>query len=123
KIIGKAPELLREMLEIRGIGIINVSRMFGVSSVLPKTEIDFEVRLETWQPNQDYDRVGIEEKKHENILGIDVPKIIVPVREGRSMAVIIESAGTNFLLGEMGLDSAKEFEQRVLDYIEKNKNA
>lgn len=123
KIIGKAPELLREMLEIRGIGIINVSRMFGVSSVLPKTEIDFEVRLETWQPNQDYDRVGIEEKKHENILGIDVPKIIVPVREGRSMAVIIESAVTNFLLGEMGLDSAKEFEQRVLDYIEKNKNA
>lgn len=123
KIIGKAPELLREMLEIRGIGIINVSRMFGVSSVLPKTEIDFEVRLETWQPGQDYDRVGIEDKKLENILGIDIPKIVVPVREGRSMAVIIESAVTNFLLGEMGLDSAKEFEQRVLDYIEVNKNA
>lgn len=122
KIIGKAPDLLREMLEIRGIGIINVSRMFGVSSVLPKTEINFEVHLETWKPDQDYDRVGIEEKKQENILGIDIPKLIVPVREGRSMAVIIESAVTNFLLGEMGLDSAKEFEQRVLDYIEKNKN-
>ena len=122
KIVGKAPELLREMLEIRGIGVINVSRMFGVSSVLPKTEINFQVNLEAWHPDKDYDRVGIEEKKHENILGIEIPKIVVPVREGRSMAVIIESAVTNFMLSEMGLDSAKEFEQRVLDYIEKNKN-
>ena len=112
----------REMLEIRGIGVINVSRMFGVSSVLPKAEINFQVNLEPWKADQDYDRVGIEEKKHENILGIDIPKIVVPVREGRSMAVIIESAVTNYMLSVMGMDSAKEFEQRVLDYIEKNKN-
>ena len=122
KIVGKAPELLREMLEIRGIGVINVSRMFGVSSVLPKAEINFQVNLEPWKADQDYDRVGIEEKKHENILGIDIPKIVVPVHEGRSMAVIIESAVTNYMLSVMGMDSAKEFEQRVLDYIEKNKN-
>lgn len=122
KIVGKAPELLREMLEIRGIGVINVSRMFGVSSVLPKAEINFQVNLEPWKADQDYDSVGIEEKKHENILGIDIPKIVVPVREGRSMAVIIESAVTNYMLSVMGMDSAKEFEQRVLDYIEKNKN-
>lgn len=122
KIIGKAPDLLREMLEIRGIGVINVSRMFGVNSVLTKAEINFQVNLEFWKVDQDYDRVGIEEKKHENILGIDIPKIIVPVREGRSMAVIIESAVTNYMLSEMGLDSAKEFEQRVLEYIEKNKS-
>ena len=122
KIVGKAPELLREMLEIRGLGVINVSRMFGVSSVLPKAEINFQVNLEPWKADQDYDRVGIEEKKHENILGIDIPKIVVPVREGRSMAVIIESAVTNYMLSVMGMDSAKEFEQRVLDYIEKNKN-
>ena len=122
KIVGKAPELLREMLEIRGIGVINVSRMFGVSSVLPKAEINFQVNLEPWKADQDYDRVGIEEKKHENILGIDIPKIVVPVREGRSMAVIIESAVTNYMLSVMGMDSAKEVEQRVLDYIEKNKN-
>ena len=95
--------------------------MFGVSSVLPKTEVDFEIRLETWHSDENYDRVGIEEKIHENILGIDIPKIVVPVREGRSMAVIIESAVTNFLLGERGLDSAKEFERRVLDYIESNR--
>lgn len=120
KIIGKAPELLEGMLEIRGIGVINVTRMFGVSSVLPKAEINFEVYLEQWKQDADYDRVGIEDKKYDGILGLDIPKIILPVREGRSMAVIIESAVTNFMLSEMGMDNAKEFEQRVLDYIEKN---
>lgn len=120
KIIGKAPELLRDMLEIRGIGIINVARMFGVSSVLSKAEINFEVVLQEWDKDKDYDRVGIEEKKYETILGLDIPKIILPVREGRSMAVIIESAVTNFMLNVMGLDSAKEFEQRVLNYIARN---
>ena len=80
KIVGKAPELLREMLEIRGIGVINVSRMFGVSSVLPKAEINFQVNLEPWKADQDYDRVGIEEKKHENILA-STYEIIVPVRK------------------------------------------
>ena len=123
KIIGKAPELLNGMLEIRGIGIINVARMFGVSSVLPRAEVNLEVVLEKWQYDTDYDRVGIEEKKYESILGVDIPKIVIPVREGRSMAVIIESAVTNYMLSEMGLDSAKEFEQRVLDYIEKNREA
>lgn len=121
KIVGKAPELLSGMLEIRGIGVINVARMFGVSSVLPKVEVNFQVNLEPFDKDADYDRVGIEEKKFENILGVDVPKIIVPVREGRSMAVIIESAVTNYMLSAMGLDSAKEFEERVLAFIAKNK--
>ena len=122
KIIGRAPDLLAGMLEIRGIGIINVQRMFGVSSVLPKAEVSLEVCLEKWQYDADYDRVGIEEKKYDSILGVDIPKIVIPVREGRSMAVIIESAVTNVMLSEMCMDSAKEFEQRVLDYIEQNKS-
>ncbi len=120
KIVGEAPELLSGMLEIRGIGIINVSRMFGVSSVLASAEVNFEVVLVPWEKGMNFDRVGIEEKKYDRILGVDIPKIIVPVREGRSMAVIIESAVTNFTLSQMGMDSAKEFEQRVLDYIEEN---
>jgi len=121
KIVGKAPELLRGMLEIRGIGIINVQRMFGIASVIPKSEVSLEICLEKWRDHADYDRVGIEEKKYDSILGVDIPKIVIPVREGRSMAVIMESAVTNFILSEMGMDSAKEFEQRVLDYIEQNK--
>lgn len=121
RIVAESPELLRGMLEIRGIGIINVSRMFGASSVLDKGNIDFVVSLEKWDSSQDYDRVGIEDKKYENIMDVDIPKICLPVREGRSMAAIIESAVTNFALTQKGMDSAKEFEQRVLDYIEKNK--
>ena len=120
KIIGRAPEILKEMLEIRGIGIINVSRMFGASSVLGKVEVALVVQLEQWKHGTDYDRVGIEEKKYETILNVEIPKITLPVKEGRSMAVIIESAVTNFALSEMGLDSAKEFEQRVLEFIAKN---
>ena len=119
-IIGKAPELLRDMLELRGVGVINVARMFGVSSVAEKTKIDFQVTLEQWDRNREYDRVGIEERKYEDILGIKIPKIVVPIREGRSMEVVIETAVTNFMLSEMGLNSAKEFEQRVLDYIKRN---
>ena len=122
EVIGQAPEILREMLELRGIGIINVSKMFGVSSVLDKTKIDLNIHLEPWSPDKEYDRVGIEEKKYKDILGVSIPKLILPVKEGRSMAVVIESAVTNYLLSSMGQDSAKEFEQRVLDFIEKNKN-
>lgn len=121
KIVGKAPDLLRGMLELRGIGVINVQRMFGVTSVIQNAEVSLEICLEKFQAQSDYDRVGIEEKKYDSILGVDIPKIVIPVREGRSMAVIIESAVTNYILGEMGMDSAKEFEQRVLDYIEQNK--
>ena len=98
---GRSPQLLQGMLEIRGIGIINVSRMFGASYVLPNVDIDFEVYLEKWNDRADYDRVGIEEKKYEDILDIQIPKLVIPVREGRSMAVIIESAVTNFTLSEM----------------------
>lgn len=122
RITGVAPELLAGMLEIRGIGIINVSRMFGASAVLPKAEVDFVVSLEAWHTGKDYDRVGIEDKQYETIMDVEIPKITLPVKEGRSMAVIIESAVTNFSLTQMGMDSAKEFEQRVLDYIKKNSN-
>ena len=120
KIVGKAPEILKEMLELRGIGIINVSRMFGASSVSNRVELSLVVKLQQWDVLNDYDRVGIEEKQYDRILGVDVPKIVLPVKEGRSMAVIIESAVTNFTLSQMGLDSAKEFEHRVLEYINKN---
>lgn len=120
-IFGQSPIILREMLEIRGIGIISVTKMFGVSSVLENSKIDLNIHLEPWSPEKDYDRVGIEDKKHLDIMDVDIPKIVLPVKEGRSMATIIESAVTNFQMSIMGMDSAKEFEQRVLDFIESNK--
>lgn len=121
EIIGESPAVLKEMLEIRGIGIINVSKMFGISSVLDKTKIDLVIELAPLSFEKEYDRVGIEEKKYMEILEITIPKLEIPVKEGRSMAVIIESAVTNYLLSSMGQDSAKEFEERVLQFIEQNK--
>lgn len=122
QIIGHAPEILKQMLEIRGVGIINVSKMFGVASVLEKAIVDLNIHIEPWSPEKEYDRLGIETKKYKDILGVQIPKLIIPVKEGRSMGVIIESAVTNYLLSCAGQDSAKEFEQRVLGLIEKNKN-
>lgn len=118
KLVGRSPELLVGMLEIRGIGIIDVAKMFGASSLITKDNIDVIIYLEKYDSNKDYARVGIEKDEYTNILGIDVPKITLPVKEGRSMAVLVESAVTNFALKEAGFNSAKEFDERVLRYIE-----
>lgn len=123
EIVGKAPTILKEMLEIRGIGIINVAKMFGVSSVLEEVPISLNIHLEQWKHDKDYDRVGIEEKKYTEILDVDITRMELPVKEGRSMGAIIESAVTNYLLSNMGQDSAKEFERRVIQFIENNKKS
>ena len=120
-IFGKAPEILRGMLEIRGIGIIDVTKMFGASSSLDNSEIDVIIHLEKWDDQKQYERVGIEEEVLANILGLDIPKTTIPVRDGRNIAVLVESAVTNFNLKLRGINSAKEFEQRVYDFI-KNQN-
>ncbi len=117
KVYGKAPKILEGMLEIRGIGIIDVARMYGANTTLSKSEVDVVIELASWDNMITYDRVGIEATKYDDFLGVEIPKIILPVREGRSMGIVIESAVSNIILKENGFDSAKEFEQRVLDYI------
>lgn len=117
RIIGKAPEILNGFLELRGIGIVNVNKMYGATATLPKANIDFVVELRQWDAKFDYDRVGIEETKYEEILDVQIPKIILPIRGGRTMANLIESAITNIVLKEEGYDSAKDFEKRCLDQI------
>lgn len=122
KLIGKAPVLLEEMLEIRGIGIINVKQMYGVAAFAKSHVIHYEIVLEDWSSSNTYDRVGIAEtRKTKSILGVEIPKIVIPVREGRSMAVIIESAIMNFLLLDAGYDSGQDFEDRVVAQININK--
>lgn len=117
-IVGRAPKLLEGMLEIRGVGIIDVARMYGANTTLPRANVDVVVELTPWDSNANYDRVGIENTKYEIILDVEVPKIILPVREGRSMGIVIESAVANIVLKEQGFDSAKEFEKRVLEFID-----
>lgn len=114
---GHSPELLEGMLEIRGIGIIDVAKMFGASALLKVFNVNFIINLEKFNDKSDYMRVGNEDIQYKTILGLDIPTITLPVKEGRSMAVIVESAVTNYRLREEGFNSAKEFEKRVLEYI------
>ncbi|MDD6467336.1 MAG: HPr(Ser) kinase/phosphatase [Erysipelotrichaceae bacterium] len=121
KIMGEAPVLLKDMLEIRGIGVINVVQMFGIVATMPRCDINFVIDLVRWDTSREYTRVGNEEKMFQNYFGIDIPKIELPVREGRSMAELIEAAVTNFILLQRGIDCSKEFEDRVYNFI-KNRN-
>lgn len=122
RILGKAPDILKGMLEIRGVGIIDVSRMYGASCIKESAEIELIVELQKWDDQKEYARAGVEDKIYENILGVNIPKVIIPVREGRSMGVIVESAVTNFTLCQLGFDSSKEFENRIINFIvSKNK--
>jgi HPr kinase/phosphorylase len=118
-IYGSAPDLLKGYLELRGIGIIDVERMFGASSMLDTMRIDFVVYLEKWQDGKAYKRVSMDFQYSMSILGIDIPKMIFPVKEGRNLSVLIEAAVTDFTLKEKGIDAAKSFADRVYDYIVK----
>lgn len=120
-IIGKPAPVLTGLLEIRGVGVIDVARMFGVRSVTKSASVDLVIELEMWDTSKDYNRLGIEKIEYYNILGVDIPKIVIPVRVGRTMAVIIEAAVTNFILQQQGLNSAREFEAKVLNFIKNNK--
>ncbi|MCD7893329.1 MAG: HPr(Ser) kinase/phosphatase [Erysipelotrichaceae bacterium] len=120
-IVGKPPAVLSNFLEIRGIGVIDVSKMFGVASVLKQDTVDLIIQLDRWLPSREYTRIGVEEDDiYEEILDVQIPKIVVPVTGGRSMAAIIEAAVMNMQLKDYGYDSSKEFVNRVLDNI-KNK--
>ena len=118
-IIGTAPELLKGMLEIRGIGIIDVTQMFGVRAHLEKEEINFVVEFKKWDDTAHYLRAGVEEQTYYQTLGLDIPLLIFPVKEGRNLAVLVESAVQDFMLKQRGINTAQIFDQRVMDYIQK----
>ena len=121
QIVGKPASIIEGFMELRGVGIVDVAKMYGVTSITKQSKIDLIIHLERFTDALDYDRIGIEEKEYEDILGIDILKITIPVSDGRPMSTIIETAITNYLLLKDGIDSAKEFEQRILASIEKNK--
>lgn len=123
KIVGRAPKVLYSLLEIRGIGVIDVSKMFGIGSILEDDNVDLIIQLDRWVPSREYARLGLDEiQSYEEVLDIEIPKVIVPVSSGRSMAVIIESAVMNMRLKESGVDSSKEFVNRILANIDANKD-
>ena len=112
RLIGTAPELIRHYVELRGIGVIDVRRLFGMSAVKLVQDIDLIIDLEPWQEGAMYDRLGLDEL-YTDILGVRVPSITVPVKPGRNLAVIIEVAAMNNRHKKMGYNAAQEFAQQI----------
>ena len=116
-LVGTAPDLIRYYIELRGIGIVDVRRLFGMGAVKATERIDLVIKLENWAPDKAYDRFGLDEEV-ENILGIDVPAITIPVHHGRNLAVVLEIAAMNNRQKKMGYNTAEEFNQRLMEQIQ-----
>ncbi len=111
-IVGSAPEIIRHFIELRGIGVVDVRRIFGMGSVKLTEKIDLVINLELWKDGKQYDRFGAE-TNYTNILGIDIPCLTVPVKPGRNLAVIIEVAAMNNRHKKMGYNAAEELSARL----------
>ena len=118
-IICRAPKLLRKMLEIRGLGIIDVTRLFGANVYINRCELDFVIKLATLDEVVNKDRLNPLTETL-NVLGLEIPTIEIPVTEGKSLAVVIESAVINQILKEGGFDSNEEFKERFRQEIARN---
>jgi HPr kinase/phosphorylase len=114
RLMGTGPELTRHLMEIRGIGIINVAHLFGAVCVRPDKELDIVVKLEPWDDQHFYDRVGLDEKRID-ILGCSVPYHLLPVKPGRDVVLLLETIALNHRLKDMGYNSAKEFNAKLLE--------
>lgn len=106
-LVGSSPDNIRHFMELRGIGVVNVRRMYGMSAVKVTAKIDLIIQLEPWQDGKHYDRLGVENEYME-IMGIQVPATVIPVRPGRNLAVIIEAATMNLRLKKLGYQPARE---------------
>ncbi|NCU17966.1 HPr(Ser) kinase/phosphatase [Pallidibacillus pasinlerensis] len=115
-LVGNSPALIEHLLEIRGLGIINVMTLFGAGAVRSYKRITMCVNLETWDKNKQYDRLGLDEEKMK-IFDVEIPKYTIPVRPGRNLAVIIEVAAMNYRLKRMGVNTAQEFTTRLEETI------
>ena len=116
-LIGTAPELIRNYVELRGIGIINVAKLFGMGAVRAENDIDLVVNIVPWNTQEVYDRVGLEDQYME-ILGVKIPMNTIPITPGRNLAVILEVAAMNNRQRKMGYNPALEFTQNIDRHFE-----
>ncbi|MDR1566862.1 MAG: HPr(Ser) kinase/phosphatase [Treponema sp.] len=112
-----ANKIIAHHMEIRGLGIINITHLFGVGAIRDKKQIQLVVKLEEWDSKKNYDRIGTEEQNME-LLGVKIPKLEIPVKPGRNVPIIIETAAMNERLKKMGYNAAKEFNKNILKWIE-----
>ena len=113
-LVGRAPEIIRHYVELRGIGIVDVRRLFGMGAVKETEKIDLVINLENWEQGKMYDRLGLEDSKMD-LLGIKVPSIVLPVCPGRNLSVVIEVAAMNNRQKRMGYNTAEEFNKRLME--------
>ena len=111
KLVGESPERVRHFMEIRGVGIINVANIYGVGAVQNKKTIDMEVNLEMRQSGKAYDRLGITDN-YSDILGVQIPYLLLPIHPGRNLAVVLEVAARNFRQKQMGYNAALDLAER-----------
>ncbi len=111
-LVGSAPENIRHFIELRGIGIVNARRIFGIGAVKVTEKIDMAILLEPWDSNKVYDRMGLNSETAD-ILGIQIPKMTIPVKPGRNLAIIIEVAAMNNRQKKMGYNAAEELMHRL----------
>ena len=105
-LVGDAPEMIRYYMELRGIGVVNVRRIYGIGAVKPESGIDLVVHLEPWEEGKAYDRLGLTSES-ETILGVEIPRVTIPVRPGRNLAVILELAAMNNRQKKLGYNAAE----------------
>ncbi|MGE5196300.1 MAG: HPr(Ser) kinase/phosphatase [Anaerolineae bacterium] len=113
---GSGPELTRHLMEIRGIGIINVAHLYGAVCIRDEKKLDLVVKLEEWDDRHFYDRIGLDEK-YCDFLGIKIPFHVLPLKPGRDVVLLLETIALNHRLKEMGYHSAKEFNTKLLETI------
>ena len=118
-LVGRAPEIIRHYVELRGVGIVDVRRLFGMGAVKETEKIDLVINLENWQDGKMYDRLGLEESSMD-LLGIKVPMIVLPVCPGRNLSVVIEVAAMNNRQKRMGYNTAEEFNKRLMESMGMN---
>ncbi len=117
-LMGRGPELIRHHMELRGLGILNIEHLFGAASVRDRKRVEIVVRLEEWNEDVEYDRLGLDEETHE-ILGIELPFIRLPVASGRNLSNLVEVAVRNLILKLTGYHPAEEVTRRLQETIEK----
>lgn len=112
KCFGTAPELIRHYIELRGIGVINVAKLFGMAAVKESADIDLIINIVPWQNGEIYDRLGLE-NQYTDIMGVKIPSITIPITPGRNLAVILEVAAMNNRQKKMGYNAAAEFTEQI----------
>ena len=118
-LVGTAPELIKNYIELRGIGIINVAKLFGMGSIRAENEINLVVNIVHWNKQESYDRLGLDDQ-YMDILGVKVPMNTIPITPGRNLAVILEVAAMNNRQRKMGYNAALEFTERINRHFEEN---